>query len=163
MEWTIRAAAASDVPALLELYAPYLRHLEESGLYFQAMPDVLPKVLETRVKSPLYCMGVAEREGRLGGFVVCSVRRTPPEYSCEGLASSGYLHDVYVAPFARRGGLAGRLVDYAEAWLAESGIAGMELEVLASNEGAQAFWEAQGARPVATVCYKKIKKGDQDE
>lgn len=152
----IRPAQETDLDALGGLYADYMDSLERSGLYYQVNRDALPDVLATRVKSRKYLAAVAVLEDEVCGFVFASIGRPPAEYTCEGESAVGYLNDVYTDPSARRLGVAGALVDYAESWLAEAGVAGMELVVLSENQAGKAFWEARGAKSVGTLRYKKL-------
>lgn len=152
----IRQAQESDLPRLDSLYSAYMDSLEQSGLYYQVNRDALFDVLAMRVKSRKYLAAVAVMDGQVCGFVFASIGRPPAEYLCEGEAAVGYLNDVYTDPSARRFGVAGALVDYAEAWLSEAGVAGMELVVLGENQTGKAFWEARGTQAVGTLRYKKL-------
>ena len=139
MEYTIRPAAAEDLPRLLDLYRAYFRGLLERGMNYELNEETLPRVLETRIRSRLILTAVAEDEtGALLGFVFCSILRLSQEFLCRGQGSVGFLNDLYVDPAARRQGLARGLTAYAEDWLRENGIERLELQVLPGNAGARA-------------------------
>jgi ribosomal protein S18 acetylase RimI-like enzyme len=63
----------------------------------------------------------------------------------------GVLELLYVRPPARRRGVAAELVRAAAALLAERGAEAVELNVLASNDGARRFYEELGFSPVELV------------
>lgn len=157
MEETIRPGTAEDLPQLLALYREYHEGLLRVGMNYDLNEDTLPRVLENRLRSRLILTAVAQEEtGRLLGFVFCSILRLSPEYLCRGEGSVGYLNDLYVAPEARRRGLAGRLNAYAEQWLKEQGVTVMELQVLGKNEQAQQFWKQQAMEPIGLLCCKYL-------
>lgn len=157
MELTIRPGTAEDLNELLRLYRDYHKGLLGVGMNYDLNEENLPRVMENRLRSRLILTAVAEDgTGALCGFVFCSILRLAPEYLCRGEASMGYLNDLYVAPEARRQGLAQKLTGYAEDWLKEQGISVMELQVLGKNEKARAFWEKQGMEPIGTLCCKYL-------
>ena len=61
---------------------------------------------------------------------------------------AGYIHDLYVAPSARRLGIGGRLLDAAVAGLRSVGCpGGVLLGVAPQNEAAAALFRGRGFRP----------------
>ncbi|HEY9898815.1 MAG TPA: GNAT family N-acetyltransferase [Pantanalinema sp.] len=80
---------------------------------------------------------VAEREGRLVGFVFAVVE--PPD--------GGLIYDLYVAPACRRQGIARALYRRAAGWLAEQGAEWLTLSVYALNRPAYAAYEQWGFFP----------------
>ena len=157
MEDVIRAAVEGDLPQLLELYRPYHQELLGLGMNYDLQEEALPRVLEARIRSRLILAAVAEGEGGvLQGFVFCSILRLSPEYACGGKTSVGFLNDLYVAPDARRRGLARRLTAFAEQWLRDNGMDVMELQYLPGNAAARDYWTGMGMKPVAIVCSKSL-------
>ena len=67
----------------------------------------------------------------------------------------GWLYSVGVHPRVRRSGLARALVAHAEAVLRARGCPKINLQVMADNVGAQAFWRALGFVPDAVVSLGK--------
>jgi len=159
MDYTIRPAVLSDLDALLRLYEGYHRELCAYGRYCALDREALPSVLETRIQSRLIYAAVAEREdAALCGFAFCSISRIGREYLCDGAGTIGYLNDLYVAPDARRRGLAARLYESCEAWLLEHGVSALQLQALRANEDAQGFWRSRGFTPLAVVHYKPLPR-----
>jgi ribosomal protein S18 acetylase RimI-like enzyme len=67
----------------------------------------------------------------------------------------GWLYSVGVRPDARGGGIARRLVAEAERALAARGCPKVNLQVLATNEAAQAFWRRIGYAQDRVVSFGK--------
>jgi len=67
----------------------------------------------------------------------------------------GWLYSLAVAPDARRGGVARALVAHAETALVARGCPKVNLQVLASNEPARAFWAAAGYAVEEVVSFGK--------
>ena len=157
MAYTIREAAPEDLDALITLYQSYFADLKACGMNFDLRSENLPQVLRARIRSHLLLAAVAEAEdGAIAGFAFASVLRLGAEYSCGGAASVGYVNELYVAPAARRNGLARRLADFCEDWLRGQGVTAVQAQVLTGNGAARAMWQAHGMAPVSTVYEKKL-------
>ena len=157
MTYAIREAVSEDLDALIALYRSYFADLKACGMNFDLRAENLPRVLQARVRSRLLLAGVAEAEdGTIAGFVFGSILRLGAEYSCGGAASVGYINELYVAPAARRQGLARRLADFCEDWLRGQGVTAVQAQVLAGNSAARAMWQAYGMTPVSTTYEKKL-------
>lgn len=86
-------------------------------------------------------------------LVAEDARGTVLGYTIVGAASSmitpnpfGFVYDLWVAPEARRHGIARRLMEAAEAWCRRQGYRRLRLETAAANAGARAFYAAIGFR-----------------
>lgn len=77
---------------------------------------------------------VAEQAGKLVGFCIVHVER----------GGVGYIVTLDVAPEARRGGLARRMVEELEARVGREGAGVMVLHVSTENPGAVRFYESMG-------------------
>lgn len=64
--------------------------------------------------------------------------------------------DVGVRPEWRRRGVARRLVEAAQAWVRERGVARIEIQVAAGNREGQAFWQAMGYGHLMDVLHKRL-------
>lgn len=67
----------------------------------------------------------------------------------------GWLYSVGVHPEARRAGIGARLVAEAERALRALGAPKINLQILAGNEAARAFWQRLGYAQDAVVCFGK--------
>lgn len=104
---------------------------------------------------------VAEADGILG-FVMYHVE--DGHYQQD--ETTGVIANLYVRPEARNRGIGGRLLDAAEAELAEAGVDTVSLEVLAANDAARRFYSRHGYRDHRIELAKRIEndthsKGDQ--
>lgn len=87
---------------------------------------------------------LAEREGRVVGTAMAG---------WDG--HRGWLYSVGVHPDARRGGVGAALVAEAERALSARGCPKVNLQVLAANEAARAFWRRLGYAQDAVVPFGK--------
>jgi len=156
MTYIIRAANVSDLSALTELYLVYSAELQKCGLQYQINVEEVPKVLNTRIKSRLFYVGIVQYDGGVKGFIICSIAKIGREYLCEGSGQVGYVNGIYVNPSMRRIGCANALMDAAKVWLKECGVHSLELEVLSSNTAGKCFWERAGGREVAAFYQIKF-------
>lgn len=82
-----------------------------------------------------------EADRQIIGFCLAAVNRNlpmflPPHY--------GYLSDIVVRKDFRRSGVGAALVDDIKGWFREKEVLSVQLQVYARNDGAEAFWQAQG-------------------
>lgn len=156
MAYTIRPAGEADMEALCTLFSAYLDALPRLGLRYAPRHEGVAELIASRVKSRRTLLAAAEEEGVLLGFICAGIRRVGGEYLCEGRGAVGYVDDIYVRPESRGRGIASALADRAEAWMAESGAAAVELHVLLQNPAGTAFWRSRGMEPMSALCYKRI-------
>lgn len=110
----LRVARPEDAPALLEIYAPYVR---ETAITFEyAVPDVAAFADRVRATLVRYPWIVAERGGRVLGYACAGVFHARAAYDWAVETS------VYVARDARRQGLGQALYAGLEALLARQGV-----------------------------------------
>jgi len=94
------------------------------------------QVLDSRENLVFVAEGAS---GEVAGYAVvggASIMLSPVPF--------GFLYDLWVAPGARRQGIARRLVEHAAAWCRRQGYGKMRLEVSATNGAARALYAASG-------------------
>ena len=128
---TIRTATAADATALEELWRAFEREVPPPG-HHEVDPETELAEIREIVDSGLAF--VAEDGDGLVGFALARLTG----------ARSGRLTDLYVAPEARRGGIAAALVNAVVEALAPQGVEHLELEVLASNAEARTVYHRWG-------------------
>src|SRR5258705_6522457 len=116
---TVRRATAADLPVLGALGASLLRlHYEFDPRRFMAPRGDVESgyawFLGTQLPEDQAAVLVAERDGVIVGYVYAALE---PESWKELRDSAGFIHDVVVAPEARRSGIASALVGAACDWL----------------------------------------------
>jgi ribosomal protein S18 acetylase RimI-like enzyme len=146
---TIRAAIAADVPALCRLAAALaLQHAAYDSGRYQLPADLAAAyaaLFAEHVGRPQSVVLVADQGGELVGYVFGAIE-SPSLVALTGHV--GYIHDLYVAPAARRLGIGGKLLDAAVAGLRSIGSpGGVLLGVAAQNEAAAALFRSRGFRP----------------
>jgi ribosomal protein S18 acetylase RimI-like enzyme len=148
-EALIRPAAASDTVAIGKLWeqlVEYHRSLDPDMP--QATPQgaqIYARNLASRLEDPQTRVFVAERDGRVVGYVLGVVVDLMPEIFQQEV--SGFLADIYVEDAYRGQGIGHALVDGLADWFRMHGVRYIEWHVAASNTTARAFWESLGARP----------------
>jgi ribosomal protein S18 acetylase RimI-like enzyme len=129
----VRRATEQDLPALRELYAAFMRevpdppHVEADG---DRELDEVAQIVRTELAL------IAERDGAPIGLALA--RRRDPRFAT--------LTDLYVAPEARRHGVAAALVREVVASLQQDGIEQLDLDVNVSNAPARAVYARWGFR-----------------
>ena len=145
---TIRPARPEDVPALGRLGAQLIRvhHDFDRERFIAPPPD--PEqgygwFLGSQLDGPDVLVLVAEHGGDVVGYVYAGVE---PHSWKELRAECGFVHDLLVAPEARRRGAGELLLEAAIAWLEEKGMPRVMLWTAEPNTGAQRLFARRGFR-----------------
>ena len=158
MRPTIRKARAQDYDSLCELYD------QVDALHREKCPDIFCKP-QGPARDRNYILGliedentglfVADREGKLAGFIHAIMRDTPP---LPIMVPRRYavVDTMAVRQDSRRIGIGQALMDKACQWAAGKGAAAMELNVYRFNEGAIAFYQALGYQAVRQQMSKAL-------
>lgn len=128
---TIRTATEADAAALEELWRAFEREVPPPRHHDVDHETEFAEIREIVASGLAF---VAESDERPVGFALA--RRTG--------ARSGRLTDLFVAPEARRGGVASALVGAVVEALAPQGVEHLELEVLSSNSEARTVYHRWG-------------------
>lgn len=128
---TIRPGTAADLPTVEELWRAFEAEVPPPAHVDHDEATELAEIREI-VESGLAFL--AEENGRAVGFAL--VRRTATRIA--------RLTDLYVAPAARRGGVAASLVHAVVEDLTPQGVEHLELEVLSSNALARSVYHRWG-------------------
>lgn len=153
MKVTVREAVETDAAPLVRVrtdswraaYAGLIPPAYLDELDATAAPARLAEYL--RDPSPGRHYLVAERDGRLVGFVIAGAERPSVEAVRGERAGIGEVHALYVHPDAWFTGTGAALLDAATRRLAKDGYHGLTLWVLEGNTQARRFYERHGWRP----------------
>lgn len=159
---SVRAGTPEDLEPLLPLYDALYRELKGFGLAFELEPDGLRSSLSTMLHSRRHLVAVAEADGKPAGFLTAGILRMDRKLSFHGQSMIGMIHDLYLIPEYRGAGLARRLLDRAEDWLAGQGASLVECQVVEGNSLGRAFWARQGYTPVSTTRSKVLPPKEED-
>jgi len=149
---TVRRLREDDLPELVEdVWFPFAREMAEldsyndlAEPYDEPTEEVLANVVAYRreqFRDEDAAVFVAEREGRLVGYCHVECAETPPVFA---RGPEGNVNEVYVAPDHREDGIAGDLMDRAEAWAEDRDCEHVTLSVNADNETARRVYESRG-------------------
>jgi GNAT superfamily N-acetyltransferase len=153
----VRAATPRDLDRLAALASLLFAAHGSAGARFALVPgreDELRDLLAGFGRDPAHALLVAAAaDGNLLGFVLASlVRRAGPFAERE----RGEIDWLFVREEARRHGAGRQLVGAALAWLAERGVARIEVQVERTNSVGRAFWDAQGFTPAMDVLERPL-------
>jgi GNAT superfamily N-acetyltransferase len=153
----VRAATTRDLDRLAALASLLFAEHASAGARFALAPGrehELRALLAEFGRDPAHALLVAvDARGDLLGFVLASlVRRAGPFVERE----RGEVAWLFVREEARRHGAGHRLAGAARAWLAERGVARIEVQVERRNRVGRAFWDAEGFTPAMDVLERSL-------
>ena len=131
---TVRVANRSDLEDLTKLFDQYRQ-------FYQCAPD-LPAArnwLEENIDHERSTIFVADKGGTLLGFT-----QLYPALCSVDLVKYFVLYDLFVAPSARRQGIARALMNAASEWAKAQGAARLDLETARDNAPGQALYRDLG-------------------
>jgi ribosomal protein S18 acetylase RimI-like enzyme len=148
MTFTIRRAAAADLPALGRLGALLVRahHEFDPKRFVAASPQTetgYASFLGTQLSEPNVVVLVAEEDGAVIGYTYAAVEGRD-WMSLRGPA--GVLHDIVVDPSHRSSGVGRALLTETLAFLKSHGAPRVVLSTAARNAEAQRLFESAGFR-----------------
>lgn len=153
----VRAARADDVPAVLPMVRAICDlHQQRDPERFAVRPDVLERYaswLPERAQDPRSVFLVAQREGTLVAFTVCTIE---PEVPIFWVPECGWIHDLYVIPEARRLGIAHTLVGEVIARFTTLGVKQLRLHTASFNDQARASFSKAGFRPCVVEMLRMV-------
>jgi len=96
---------------------------------------------------------VYDRNGTPEGLCIVRIDRAPPILEETERAE---ITDLGVRPALRRQGVGRLLVEEAQAWVRDRGVARIEIQVATGNPEGQAFWRAIGYADLMDVLHKRL-------
>jgi ribosomal protein S18 acetylase RimI-like enzyme len=146
-ETTIRRATPADVAEVARLGGALVRqhHAYDPRRFvlFDPLEEGLAEFYREQLDRPDALLLAAGETGTVAGF---SFARLEPEDLMIMRPAVGCIHDLYVDPAARGGGLGARLLDAAIDGLRQLGSAGVMLVVAPQNEPARKLFRRRGFR-----------------
>ena len=151
---TIRRAVPSDRPAAVALWTALHREHEAQDARYRLAPDAAARWatdFRTWARSDADRIWLAlddQADEAPVGLLTAHLYTPAPTFAPSLMV---YVDDLYVAPRARRRGVAGGLLGAARAWAVASEAAEIRAGVLASNPAARAFWARTGGVDFSVV------------
>ncbi len=147
----IRSATVDDVPAVLPMVAQIAalhQAWDPAKFGYQPEPQLMYRDwLKGRTRDARSVFLVAEREGRVVGFLVATTEQEIPVYR---LTEFGFIHDIWVDPAYRNEGAARQLVMLAIERFRAIGVAQVRADTAAANDPARGLLAKCGMRPSTT-------------
>ena len=140
---SIRRATLDDLDVVAPLFDAYRRFYHQP-----ADVDRARDYLRERMQRNESVVLIAHRDGQPAGFT-----QLYPIFSSVRTTRTWLLNDLFVAPHARRHGIARALLDAAAGFARSQGAAGLMLETMADNGPARALYRAAGWHEDATQWY----------
>lgn len=151
MAFSIRAALASDAPAVGRLarqFARYLRTLGDETDFRLTAEAYLRDGFDLR---PAFKGLVAEKDGKVIGYLLYHFG-----YDSDGAFSNLHIVDLYVDSQARKKGVGRALMKAAAGIARQAGSHEIIWSVFHANDLATAFYEKLGARRITDVFFMKL-------
>lgn len=145
----IRMATEADIPAILDIYRPYVLN---TAITFEYIVPTLEEFTE-RFRSITARLPwlVWEEQGQILGYAYASLPFARAAYRWCAASS------IYLAPSAQRKGIGRKLYAALEALLTEQGYRKVYAIITSDNPGSVAFHEKQGFHTIAEFSECGIK------
>lgn len=151
-DYTIRRATLADQNRLTELWTAFMEEQAGYDNRLTVADDAAERWnndLPVWIDDATIQLWVVTSPGdNLAGFARAHRTGPPPVYED---CAEVYIDEVFVAEAHRRKGIATALVDTTMAWAASVDAERIRLSTVAASGGAEAFWNAYGASPLATI------------
>ena len=147
----IRLATAADVPAMLEIYRPYV---ENTTITFEyETPSLQAFAARFAAITAAYPWLVAQQDGVVVGYAYASRAKERAAYQWDADMS------IYLAPAAQGQGVGRALYERLEAELRPLGYCTLYAVITGENTGSVAFHKAMGYTHRATLPQSGFKHG----
>ena len=140
----LRRATKADLPAIIELWKEFMDFHKRRNPFFSRLPDAhedFGRFMQGNLTKKDWLVLVAVDDQEAIGYGSATIMSYPPIYQDPRY---GYIQDVAVTQAYRGQGVGQKLFEEMTAWFREQGISRLELEVAATNEVSQAFWQKMG-------------------
>lgn len=141
---TIRPATKADFPAIKELWKEFMDFHKERDPFFARVDDAhedFGRFMQNNLSKNDWLILVAAAGDQVIGYGSATIMSYPPIYV---EPRYGYIQDVAVTEAYRGQGVGQQLFARMVTWFREKNISRLELEVAATNEVSQAFWQKIG-------------------
>lgn len=145
----VRAGRLADGDRVARIWAQMMRyHARISPNDYRLIKDAPAawlKLFRRSVRSPGMKALVAERGGRVIGYLLGSVRKRPP---CYRTKTQGFISDLAVAEGEKNRGAGTALVKAFLPWARKKGVKYISLSVDPNNSTGMRFWKKMGFQTV---------------
>ena len=154
----VRAARSREIDRVAALWALITEHHADLDPLFRmrrgpVAEGELRELLRALHRDPDAEILVYDRNGTPEGLCIVRIDRAPPILEETERAE---ITDLGVRPALRRQGVGRLLVEQAQAWVRDRGVARIEIQVATGNLEGQAFWRAIGYADLMDVLHKRL-------
>jgi len=154
----VRAARLREIDRVAALWALITEHHADLDPLFRmrrgpVAEGELRELLRALHRDPDAEILVYDRNGTPEGLCIVRIDRAPPILEETERAE---ITDLGVRPALRRQGVGRLLVEQAQAWVRDRGVARIEIQVATGNLEGQAFWRAIGYADLMDVLHKRL-------
>jgi ribosomal protein S18 acetylase RimI-like enzyme len=154
----VRPARSQEIDLVAALWALITEHHGALDPLFRMRSGPLAEaelreLLRALQRDPDAEILVYDLEGALEGLCIVRIDHAAPILEETERAE---ITDLGVRPALRRRGVATLLVEEAQAWVADRGVARIEIQVAHGNREGQAFWRARGFADFMDVLHKRV-------
>ncbi len=154
----VRVARMQEIDRVAALWAQITEHhaaldplfLMRSG---PVAEGELRELLRALHRDPDAEILVYDLRGTPEGLCIVRIDRAPPILEETERAE---ITDLGVRPASRRAGIGRQLVEEAQAWVRDRGVARIEIQVATGNREGQAFWRSIGYADLMDVLHKRL-------
>ena len=155
-EMNIRTATKKDMGALLALYETLFASAAAlQPDYYRAAKGSRSYITATLEAEDSDLLVAEDESGAIAGFA-CVKEEHTALYDAIVPLKYGMLWDLAVDEKYRRQGMGAALLAAAKAWAKARGLAYMELQVLAENDGARALYKKEGFATARHIMRSKL-------
>jgi GNAT superfamily N-acetyltransferase len=154
----VRIAQLREIDRVAALWALITEHHADLDPLFRmrrgpVAEGELRELLRALHRDPDAEILVYDRNGTPEGLCIVRIDRAPPILEETERAE---ITDLGVRPAFRRQGVGRLLVEQAQAWVRDRGVARIEIQVATGNPEGQAFWRAIGYANLMDVLHKRL-------
>jgi ribosomal protein S18 acetylase RimI-like enzyme len=154
----VRVARVQEIDRVAALWALITEHHESLDPLFRmrrgpVAEGELRELLRALHRDPDAVILVFDREQTPEGLCIVRIDRAPPILEETERAE---ITDLGVRPALRRRGVGRLLVEEAQAWVRDRGVARIEIQVAHGNREGQAFWRSLGYGDLMDVLHKRL-------
>ena len=156
-ELSIRLATTADLPFIVAGAQQLAEQELQQGVSLPLQADFnvrIERYFAELIAAPTALVLIAERNGRLLGYIAGSLQAMPNDFTTATLY--GHIQVLWIEQEARRLHLGKTLVDLFEATLRDQGVHHIDTQHAHSNLPAVLFWQNCGYAPVSTTLRKKL-------
>ena len=152
----IRDGALKDKQQVFKLWVEMTKYHREISIidydFVENFAELWIRYYKRNVRSKNKKAIVAERNGKLVGYLLGTIKERPPIFKIKHHA---FITDVAVTKSERKKGIGSEMVKEFETWAHEKKVKYIGLDVVSENELGKSFWDKQG---FSTILLNKRKR-----